>query len=55
MEANETVAAMHPIRCLKERKFDVNFDTTKVLAGGVVVVVVLWLLMRRRRPKPKIN
>nr|XP_024395234.1 uncharacterized protein LOC112291681 isoform X2 [Physcomitrium patens] len=55
MEANETVAAMHPIKCLKERKVDVDFDWSKVLAGVVVVVVVLWLLLRRRRPKPKIN
>ena len=55
MEANETVAAMHPIRCMKERKVDLNFDPTKVLAGVVVVFVMLWLLLRRRRPKPKIN
>ncbi|KAG0568443.1 hypothetical protein KC19_6G020200 [Ceratodon purpureus] len=55
MEANETVAAMHPIRCLKERKVDMNFDSTQVLAGGIVVLAMLWLLLRRRRPKPKIN
>jgi hypothetical protein len=55
MEVNETVAAMHPIRCLKQRKVDLDFDLTKVLGGVVVVVVVLWLLLRRRRPKPKIN
>ncbi|KAG0625344.1 hypothetical protein M758_2G047100 [Ceratodon purpureus] len=55
MEANETVAAMHPIRCLKQRRVDLDFDLTKVLAGILVVVVVLWLLLRRRRPKPKIN
>jgi hypothetical protein len=55
MEANETVAAMHPIRCLKERKVDLDFDATKLVAGGVVIIVVIWLLMRRRRPKPKIN
>lgn len=54
-EANETVAALHPIRCLKEREMDLGLDWTKGMAGIIVVAVVIWMLLRRRRVKPKIN
>ena len=55
MEANETVAALHPIRCLKERQMDLGLDWTKGVAGIIVIAVVIWMLLRRRRVKPKIN
>lgn len=55
MEANDTVAALHPIRCLKERQMDLGLDWTKGVAGIIVIAVVIWMLLRRRRVKPKIN
>ena len=55
MEANETVAALHPIRCLKERQMDLGLDWTKGVAGIIVIAVVIWMMLRRRRVKPKIN
>ena len=54
MEANEIVAALHPVGCLKERQMDLGLDWTKRAVGIIIIVVVIWMLLRRR-VKPKIN
>ncbi|XP_031373092.1 uncharacterized protein LOC116188092 isoform X2 [Punica granatum] len=53
-QVNTTIALLHPIHCMRERKVDVVFDMTTVPAF-VFVGGVLYFLLRPRRPKPKIN
>jgi hypothetical protein len=55
LEVNETVAALHPIRCTKQHRLEIPIDLTQGVAGVTVIAVVLWMLLRRRRVKPKIN
>ncbi|BBN07833.1 hypothetical protein MPTK1_4g06720 [Marchantia polymorpha subsp. ruderalis] len=51
---NETINALHPVYCTRQRKLETRVDVLTGLAF-LTVIVVLWLLFRPRRIKPKIN
>jgi len=51
---NSTILNLHPARCARGRKLDIQLDLTTVPAF-IAVFVLLWFLLRPRRPKPKIN
>ncbi|KAL2630290.1 hypothetical protein R1flu_014976 [Riccia fluitans] len=52
-EVNETINALHPVYCTRQRTLETRLDVLTGLAL-LVVLSVLWLLRPRRR-KPKIN
>uniref|UniRef100_A0A453MAK9 Uncharacterized protein n=1 Tax=Aegilops tauschii subsp. strangulata TaxID=200361 RepID=A0A453MAK9_AEGTS len=51
---NSTISNLHPAKCARQRKIDVQLDMTTIPAF-IVVFGLLWFLLRPRRPKPKIN
>ncbi|CAL4887947.1 unnamed protein product [Urochloa decumbens] len=51
---NSTISSLHPVQCTRERKLDVQLDST-TLPAFLAVFLLLWFLLRPRRPKPKIN
>ncbi|VAI39240.1 unnamed protein product [Triticum turgidum subsp. durum] len=51
---NSTISSLHPAKCARQRKIDVQLDMTTIPAF-IVVFGLLWFLLRPRRPKPKIN
>ncbi|KAF8758213.1 hypothetical protein HU200_010578 [Digitaria exilis] len=51
---NSTISSLHPVQCTRERKLDVQLDST-TLPAFLGVFLLLWFLLRPRRPKPKIN
>lgn len=53
-QVNGTIAALHPVNCMKEREVHITFDAVTVSAFAVVSLI-LWVVLRPRRPKPKIN
>ncbi|KAL6189450.1 hypothetical protein ACLB2K_040839 [Fragaria x ananassa] len=53
-QVNATIANLHPIRCTKERRVDVEYNLSTAPAF-LVVLGVLYLVLRPRRPKPKVN
>ncbi|XP_042990341.1 uncharacterized protein LOC122317360 isoform X2 [Carya illinoinensis] len=53
-QVNATIALLHPIHCMKERKVHVVFDVTTIPAF-LVVLGILYIVLRPKRPKPKIN
>ncbi|KAL3688199.1 hypothetical protein R1sor_014508 [Riccia sorocarpa] len=52
-EVNQTINALHPVYCTRQRKLEIR---NEILTGIALlfVLIVLWLLRPRRR-KPKIN
>ncbi|KAG6649743.1 hypothetical protein CIPAW_07G231500 [Carya illinoinensis] len=53
-QVNATIALLHPIHCMKERKVHVLFYVTTSPAF-LVVLGILYFVLRPKRPKPKIN
>ncbi|XP_034920570.1 uncharacterized protein [Populus alba] len=53
-QVNATIAVLHPIHCMRERKVHLVIDLTTVPAF-LVVLGVLYMVLKPRRPKPKIN
>ncbi|XP_056174780.1 uncharacterized protein LOC115689447 [Syzygium oleosum] len=53
-QVNSTIALLHPVQCMRERKLHVIFDMSTVPAF-LVVAGVLLILLKPKRPKPKIN
>ncbi|XP_011078169.1 uncharacterized protein LOC105161979 isoform X1 [Sesamum indicum] len=51
---NVTIVSLHPIHCTRQRKVEVEFDSTTIPAF-LVVILILWFVLKPRRPKPKIN
>ncbi|CAM6088218.1 unnamed protein product [Calypogeia fissa] len=52
--ANETIAALHPVYCVREHKLQTRVDVIMGISL-LIAVVVLWFVLRPRRGKPKIN